>query len=77
MTITTAKGKEFNADLAVESTNPERLYVHIINTSVAVIAAVFTNSDELPVQGYPAYTAFDSMSITPSGGVNICLKKGA
>ena len=75
MTVITATGKEFEADLVVESTNPERLYVHIINSTVAEVATVFTSPSELPLVGYLGYTVFDSMNVTPTGGINVCLKK--
>lgn len=74
MTIETKTGKSYLCDLAVENPSPPRLYLHITGTTVAKAALVFTNEAELPINGYPAYTAFDSMNVTPDGGINICLK---
>ena len=74
MTIRTARGKEFQCDMAVENPSPPRLYLSIINTTVSKIASTFTNPKELPVEGYTRYTAFSSMNMTPEGGVIVCLK---
>ena len=73
MTVTTSSGKIFEADLVVENLNPERLYINVIGSTVAAVAQAFTT--ELPLQEYPDYTVFDSMNITPRGGVTVCLKK--
>ena len=74
LTITTYTGKTFECDLAVENPSPSRLYMHIVNCSLSDVARTFTDEAELPIEGYPAYTAFDSMNVTPDGGINICLK---
>lgn len=73
MTIKTSQNKTFNCDLAVTSQNPERLYLHIVDADIADVAKVFTDKAELPIDGFPDYTAFESMSMT-QGGINICLK---
>lgn len=73
-TVTTSKGTQFTADLILPTLNPERLYIHVINATVGDVASAFTT--ELPLKEYPAYTTFDSMNVT-TGGVNVCLKKGA
>ena len=73
-TVITSKGHTFSVDLAIETPNPERLYIHVINATVGDVASAFTT--ELPLKEYPAYTTFDSMNVT-IGGVNVCLKKGA
>ena len=73
MTIKTSQNKTFNCDLAVTSPNPPRLYLHIVDADIADVAKVFTDKTELPIEGYPSYTEFDSMNMT-QGGINICLK---
>lgn len=74
MTIRTKTGKEFECDLAIPNPNPQRLYLHIVNSPVKEVGKTFTDEDELPVECYEQYTAFDSINVTPDGGINICLK---
>ncbi len=75
-TIKTKKsGKEFEADLITEGTNPERLYVSLPKTTPAE-AAVFLDPEEVEIEGYESYTVFCSMNMTPYGGVNLCFMKG-
>ena len=73
MTIHTSAGTAFECDMAVVNQNPERLYVHIINSPIAEVAQACIT--ELPFREYPDYTVFDSLNTTPTGGVNVCLKK--
>lgn len=73
--IKTASGREFECDMVAENPSPPRLYLHILNASLADVAAEFTNPAALPVEGFPMYDAFQSISMTPHG-VNISLKKG-
>ncbi len=73
MEIMTAKGKKFEYDMLVENPTPPRLYIHIINSSLPEVAAVFTDQSELPIVGMPRYTEFQSISATPYG-VNVALK---
>jgi len=72
--IRTATGKEFDCNVVTASKEPPRLYVYVVNAQAKEAALVFTDETELPLEGYPAYTAFDSMNMTPDGGINICLK---
>lgn len=75
MTITTKTGKTFDCDLLLPSTDPDRLYIHIINTPLHDVAVVFTDeAKELPLNDYPEYKNFDAMNVTRSNGVHICLK---
>lgn len=74
LTIETKSGKRFSCDLAVENPSPPRLYLHIVGTPLSDVAMTFTDESELPLAGYQDYTAFDSMNMTPDGGINICLK---
>ena len=74
MNVTTATGKSFKCDFSVPGLNPPRLYLHIVDASLHEVAVAFTKTVELPLQDYPDYTEFDSMNVTPDGGVNICLK---
>ena len=76
MQIKTATGKTFEADMVVETKDPERLYVHIISSTVSQIARTFTSPSELPIDGYPDYTAFVSLNTTPTNAINVVLKKG-
>lgn len=75
MMIKTASGREFECDMVAENPSPPRLYLHILNASLSEVAAEFTNPAALPVEGFPMYDAFQSISMTPYG-VNVALKKG-
>ncbi len=75
MTITTKSGKQFECDLAIPNPSPQRLYLHIVGSPVKEVGKTFTDEEaELPIECYDQYTAFDSMNMTPDGGINICLK---
>lgn len=74
MKIRTAKGKEFECDLAVENNNPERLYIHLTDKTLMDVLPVFSKRGELPFVGYPDYTQIDSIYAAPSG-TNLTLKK--
>ena len=74
MIIKTAKGTSFECDAVSENPSPPRLYLHIMNASLADVAAAFTDPAALPVEGFPFYDAFQSISMTPYG-VNVALKK--
>lgn len=74
MKIKTKTGTEFECDMVAENPSPPRLYLHILNSSVGEVAAAFTDASELPIDGYPDYTAFQSVSVTPEG-VNVTMKK--
>ena len=69
-------GEEFTADLINESTNLNVLFVHLIDTTAADAATAFTDPENVDIEGYEDYTVFNSMNITPGGGINICLVKG-
>lgn len=72
--ITTAKGKQLEADKVTTVKNPPLLFANIVNTPVADVAKIFTNPKELPIEGYPDFTEFQSLSIS-TNGVQIVLKK--
>ena len=72
--IKTASGKEFNCDMIAENPSPPRLYLHFPGASLPALAAIFTSPDELPIEEFPDYSAFQSISVTPFG-VNVALKK--
>ncbi len=74
MTIRTATGKELGCDLAVESANPERLYIHLTDLALMETARIFINPTELPLEGWDQYTAIDSIYAAPSG-TNLTLKR--
>lgn len=75
MTIRTATGKELGCDMAVESMDPERLYIHLTDKTLMEAMAIFIQPSELPIEGWPQYKAIDSIYAAPSG-TNLTLKKG-
>lgn len=74
MKISTATGRKYECDLAVENPSPPRLYLNLIEADAEEAAAVFADAKELPIAGYPAYTVFNSLSVS-SNGVRVTLKK--
>ena len=74
MIITTKTGKTFESDMVAENPSPPRLYLHILGTPLGTLAGIFTSPEELPIDGYPDYVQFQSISVTPDG-VNVTLKK--
>ena len=75
MTIKTATGKELGCDMCVESTDPERLYIHLTDKTLMEALKIFVQPSELPLDGWPQYSAIDSIYAAPSG-TNLTLKKG-
>ena len=45
-TVITAKGKKFDTDLVAENLSPARLYIRIVNASMADVATVFSDKSE-------------------------------
>lgn len=75
MPITTHTGKTITCDLAVESPSTERLYLNCVGMTPVEAAGIFLNPAELPLEGYAAYTVFESMNVSPNGTA-ITLRKG-
>lgn len=73
MTVKTATGKELEADYLVFNPVPPRMYLHFPGYAMAETAAIFLNPAELPIDGYPDYTAVQSIA-DANGGVNVTLK---
>ena len=61
--------------MAVESMNPERLYIHLTDKTLMETMMLFVQPSELPIEGWPQYMAIDSIYAAPSG-TNLTLKKG-
>lgn len=74
VTIITATGKQLESDKVTTVKNPPLLFANIVNKSVANVAKIFTNPKELPIEGYPDFTEFVSLSIS-TNGVQITLEK--
>lgn len=73
-TVKTKSGKEFECDKITSTASPPRLFIHLVNTSVAEAAAVFTDPEELPLQGHKTYKTFDSI-YGNDNGVDIILRR--
>lgn len=74
ITIITATGKHLDSDKVTTVKNPPLLFANIVNKPVSEVAMIFTNPEELPIEGYPDFTEFVSLSIS-SNGVQITLEK--
>jgi len=72
--ITTAKGRKFEYDKITSTSSPARMFIHLINTDIATAAAVFTDPEELPLQGHRTFKQFDSI-FGNENGVDIILKR--
>ena len=74
MTVHTQSGKEFHCDMVSENPYPQRLYLHIINSSMTEVAAAVMGEDGLPLIEFPEYSFVQSLAMGPIG-VNLALKK--
>ena len=72
--IKTATGKELGCDFAVESQNPDRLYIHLTELNFMETAGIFVHPEELPFDGWEQYTVIESIYSAPSG-TNLMLRK--
>ena len=72
MKVITSKGTEFECEAVTFNPSPQRLYLHLINTSVETATKVF--NEELPVEGYPFFTAVQAVSSEGGTAVKVSLK---
>ena len=72
MKITTAKGTEFECEALSVIPSPQRLYLHLVNTSVEEATRVFNS--ELPIEGYPFFTAVQAISSEGAASVKVSLR---
>lgn len=73
MIIKTATGKEFESDSVTKSSNPERLYIFLQNTTIWEAAFAFSNPEELPIEGYEEFSQFSTI-IANEETIQIILK---
>lgn len=74
MIIKTATGKELGCDMAVESMDPERLYIHLTDLNLMETAAIFVHPEELPFEGWEQYGVIESI-YAARHGTNLMLRK--
>ena len=74
MIIKTAKGKEFECDSVTYIPSPQRLYFHLINTSIADVSVTLDDKDQLPFENYNAFNAVQSISPEGTGRVKVSLR---
>lgn len=72
MKVITSKGTEFECELITSIPSPQRLYLHLVNTSVEEVTRVF--NEELPIDGYPFFTAVQAISLEGGMAVKVSLK---
>lgn len=73
MKVITAKGNEFECESITFIPSPPRLYLHLINTSVSD-ATVLYEEGQLPIEGYPAFNAVQSISTEGTARTKVSLK---
>ena len=74
-TITTATGKKFDSDYAVENTNFDLAFVSILGKSRDEVEAVFKNAEELPLDCFPEYKTLGGF-LDAGTATKLLLKKG-
>ena len=74
MTVHTPSGKEYSCDMVSENPYPQRLYLHLTNTTMADVAVTVSSEGGLPFTEYPDYCFMQSIAAGPIG-VNLALKK--
>lgn len=73
MTVTTATGRELEADYLTFNPVPPRMYLHFPEYTMTEIATIVLNPAELPFDGHPDYTEVQAIS-NADGGVNLTLR---
>ena len=74
MKVITAKGNEFECESITFIPSPPRVYLHIVGKGTDEVARVFYEEGQLPINGYPAFTAVQSVSSEGTARVKVSLK---
>ena len=74
MKIKTAKGIELECDSITSIPSPSRLYLHLVDIDMATANSIFSDSEQLPIEGYPSYTVLKSIISEGSARVRVSLK---
>ena len=74
MKIKTALNKEFDCEAITMNPSPPRLYLHLVNTGMEEVNTIFGNNKHLPIEGYPAFNAVQSISPEGVTSVKVSLK---
>ena len=74
MKIKTSKGIEFECEAITSIQSPPRMYLHLTNTGLEEVYRVFSDKTQLPIVGYPAYNAVQSISAEGATSVKVSLK---
>lgn len=74
MTVHTTSGVEFNYDMISEIPSPQRLYLHLTDTTLANVMGVLSQEGGLPFVEFQDYKFLQSVAMGPFG-VNVALKK--
>lgn len=69
MKVTTAKGIELECEAITSLISPQRLYLHLINIGAETAVEIFGDSAQLPLEGYPLFTALQG--VTPEGPTRV------
>lgn len=74
ITITTATGKKFDSDYAVQVPTTTLAFIRIVNSNMDVVSRVFSDETEFPIVEYPQLrSALDF--IDEQTGIKIILTK--
>lgn len=74
MKLKTATGKRLVCDAAIKTENPSRLFLHLKETDLQMVSAIFSNPQELPLVGYSEFMHLVTLTVLANGRINICLK---
>ena len=74
MQVKTSAGIPLECESITSIPSPPRLYLHLINSSIEDANRIFIEGNQLPLQGYPAFTEVQSISQEGSARVKVSLR---